>query len=135
MKSVRIALGISVLFVSGACAIQRADVAHNAQAQMIGLSKENVLACMGPPLNKAAEGQTEVWSYTSGNGRVQSSAVVTGDTSYSVTGIAVTTQRYCNIDIVMTNGVVSRVNYSGPTGGLLTPGEQCAFAVQNCAQP
>jgi hypothetical protein len=32
----------------------------------------------------------------------------------------------------MVEGRVSRVNYVGPTGGLLTGGEQCAFAVQNC---
>ena len=32
------------------------------------------------------------------------------------------------------DGRVSRVNYSGPTGGLLTPDEQCACAVQNCTR-
>jgi hypothetical protein len=47
----------------------------------------------------------------------------------------VTKQRFCKVDIVMTKGVVSEVNYSGPTGGILTQGEQCAFAVQNCVQP
>jgi hypothetical protein len=31
----------------------------------------------------------------------------------------------------MTNGAVSAMNYLGPTGGLLTPNEQCAFAVAN----
>jgi hypothetical protein len=36
---------------------------------MVGLSKEQVLACMGPPATKAAEGAAEVWSYASGNGR------------------------------------------------------------------
>jgi hypothetical protein len=34
----------------------------------------------------------------------------------------------------MMNGRVNRVNYVGPTGGLLTPGEQCAYAVQACVQ-
>jgi outer membrane protein assembly factor BamE (lipoprotein component of BamABCDE complex) len=131
----RVVGGAFALVMLNACAIQRAEVAHNAQVQMVGLSKEKVLACMGAPLNKATEGQTEVWSYVSGNGRVQSSAVVTGDANYTVTGVAVATQRYCNIDVVMTNGVVSRVNYIGPTGGVLTAGEQCAYAVQNCAQP
>ena len=47
------------------CAIQRAQTAATAQNQMIGPSKEQVLACMGPPMNKAAEGSTEVWSYGS----------------------------------------------------------------------
>jgi hypothetical protein len=29
---------------------------------MVGLSKEQVLICMGAPANKAAEGATEVWA-------------------------------------------------------------------------
>src|SRR3984893_5101849 len=47
------------------CAIQRAQTAATAQNQMMGPSKEQVLACMGPPMNKAAEGSTVVWSYGS----------------------------------------------------------------------
>ena len=35
---------------------------------MVGMSKEQVLTCMGPPASKTAEGQTEVWSYNSGDG-------------------------------------------------------------------
>jgi hypothetical protein len=50
-----------------ACAIQRSQTANEARSNMIGLSKEQVLACMGPPLNKGAEGGIEVWSYNSGN--------------------------------------------------------------------
>jgi hypothetical protein len=43
-------------------------------------------------------------------------------------------QALCTVNVTMTNGRVGRVNYVGPTGGLLTPGEQCAFAVQNCTR-
>jgi outer membrane protein assembly factor BamE (lipoprotein component of BamABCDE complex) len=62
-----------VLVICGAvalagCAVQRAQVAQDARARMVGMSKEQVLGCMGPPGTKAAEGQTEVWSYASGNG-------------------------------------------------------------------
>jgi hypothetical protein len=35
---------------------------------MIGLRKEQVLACMGVPASKAAEGVTEVWSYNAVTG-------------------------------------------------------------------
>lgn len=38
------------------------------------------------------------------------------------------------VDVVMTDGQVSRLNYSGPSGGPLTPTEQCGFAVQNCVK-
>jgi hypothetical protein len=135
--------------VGGCAAQQRAQVAQEAQGKMIGLRKEQVLACMGVPANKATEGSTEVWSYNSGNGKVVASAFGNSTTNASVTGgpnfatgqanttgsgIGVSSRRFCTVDVVMTDGVVSRVNYSGPTGGLLTAGEQCAFAVENCVR-
>lgn len=131
------------------CAVQRAVVASDAQQKMIGLSKEEVLSCMGPPAARAAEGATEVWSYQSGNGQTtsvatgfsQANANLYGGPGYASAtavgtsgGIATTTRRYCTVNVTMAAGQVSRVNYVGPTGGLLTPGEQCAFAVQNCTQ-
>ncbi|MGY3358848.1 outer membrane protein assembly factor BamE (lipoprotein component of BamABCDE complex) [Bradyrhizobium sp. GM0.4] len=96
---------------------------------MVGMSKEQVLACMGPPLAKAAEGATDVWSYDSGNG--MQIADISGD-RYGAT--AVSTRRFCKINVVMTAGAVSTVNYTGPTGGLLTAGEQCAYAVNACVK-
>jgi hypothetical protein len=114
----------------GGCAIQRAQIAQDARAQMVGLSKEQVLTCMGAPANKAAEGSTEVWGYASGNGMMVASA------SYDrYGGTAVSSSRFCNINIVMVSGRVTAVNYTGPTGGLLTAGEQCAYAVDACVTP
>jgi len=52
-------------------AIERAQVAQGAQGRMVGLTKEQVLSCMGVPASKAAEGATEVWSYSSGNDHTQ----------------------------------------------------------------
>jgi hypothetical protein len=78
---------------------------------MIGLSKEQVLACMGAPAKQAATGATEVWSYDSGN---------------SAAGI--NSVRNCTVNVVMTAGRVSSLNYVGDTGGLITQGEQSAFA-------
>jgi len=43
---------------------------------MVGLSKEQLLVCMGLPASKAAEGQTEVWSYNSGDGTTIASGSV-----------------------------------------------------------
>jgi hypothetical protein len=132
-----------------ACAVQRAQVANEAQSKMIGMSKEQVLACMGPPANKATEGATEVWSYNSGNGYTAVSTISSADTTASVTGgpgyasgnastvgseFGVAHRRFCAVNVTMVNGRVGRLNYVGSTGGLLTAGEQCAFAVQNCTQ-
>jgi outer membrane protein assembly factor BamE (lipoprotein component of BamABCDE complex) len=50
-------LGIVALSAAlGGCAIQRAQIAQDARAQMVGMSREQVLVRMGPPANKAAEG-------------------------------------------------------------------------------
>lgn len=146
-----IVLGFCCLL--GGCAVQRAVVAHSAQEKMVGLSKEQILACMGPPGQKMAEGATEVWSYNSGNDRVtaigtgysQTNGSINGQrtgTNYSATGSSTTTsintatasRRSCTVNVVMSEGAVSRVNYSGPTGGILTGGEQCAFAVESCTK-
>jgi hypothetical protein len=40
------------------------------------------------------------------------------------TASAITRQRFCTVNVVMTAGKVSALNYTGPTGGLLTSGEQ-----------
>ena len=131
------------------CAIKRAQIAQDARAQMVGLSKEQILGCMGPPGNKAAEGQTEVWSYASGNGYTSTIATadvsttgqasrvgnqVYGSANSTGFGTATSTRRFCTVNVVMAGGTVNAVNYQGPTGGLLTAGEQCAFAVDSCVK-
>ncbi|SEE27176.1 hypothetical protein SAMN05444161_5291 [Rhizobiales bacterium GAS191] len=109
------------------CVMQRALEASEAQSKMVGLSKEQVLTCMGAPASQASAGETEVWAYGSGNGYTSGVATYVGGLAF---GHART--RYCMINIVMVRGRVSRVNYSGSTGPLLAPGEQCAFAIHNC---
>ena len=124
-------LGVVALCAAlGGCAFQRAEIAQDARAQMVGMTKEQVLGCMGAPATKAAEGATEVWGFASGNGMTVATA------SYDkYGGTAVSSNRFCNINIVFAGGRVSAINYTGPTGGLLTAGEQCAYAVNNCVKP
>jgi len=124
-------------FALSGCAIQRAQDAADAKTQMVGLRKEAVLRCMGPPANSAVVGATEVWSYNSGNGQTDTVdfANAWGTRGFAGgVGSGVSTSRFCKIDIVMQSERVTQVNYSGPTGGLLTKGEQCAFAVENCVR-
>jgi hypothetical protein len=134
MGELRIASAVIAATLLAACSVQRAETARTAKEQMIGLSKEKVLACMGPPANQMTVGGTEVWAYGSGNGQTVGSVFASGGSGFA-SGFGVTEQRFCKVNIVMTKDVVSEVNYSGPTGGILTQGEQCAFAVQNCVQP
>ena len=128
---------------------------------MVGMHKDAVLACMGPPKGRGAEGGTEVWTYASGDGRVDSFAAANaftsaqsitngqatqvGNTNYfgantsgwsntNAFGVGTTRRSYCTVNVVFKDDTVSRVNYSGPTGPLLAQGEQCAYAVQNCTR-
>jgi hypothetical protein len=78
-------------------------------------------------IHKAAA--TEVWGYASGNGMTVASASFD---RYG--GTAVSSNRFCTVNIVFAGGQVSAVNYTGPTGGLLTAGEQCAYAVDACVK-
>src|SRR5260370_17986010 len=104
-------LGIVALGVAlSGCAIQRAQVAQDARVQMVGLSKEQILSCMGAPVNKAAEGNTEVWGYTSGNGMTVASA------SYDRYGGPVASSTpFCNHHHIISSQPRSSVNYYRPT--------------------
>ena len=131
-----------MLFVSS-CAFQRAEVASKAKNSMIGMTKESVLACMGPPARQAATGETEVWSYPSG-GDTNTFISATGSTnslgqtnafgSSHHVHLYCVVNMYCVVNIVMSGGRVTAVNYTGRTGRWATQGEQCAFAIQNCVQ-
>jgi pyruvate/2-oxoacid:ferredoxin oxidoreductase beta subunit len=89
------------------CIGQRANIAYQAIASLIGRTKEEVLACMGAPPQQAKAGYTEVWSYTSG-----------GDTTtWGFAGTSYSIRRYCVVNIVMSGDRVSVVNYVGRTGG------------------
>jgi len=143
------------------CSIERAQTAAAAQTAMVGMSKADVLACMGVPQAKASEGNVEVWSYTTGNGRIDSLTTMHSSTDSVATGVGQATRvgntvyaaaaatgnsqtngyalgtkrnRSCTVNVVMTDARVSRVSYSGPTGGVLTKGEQCAYAVESCVK-
>lgn len=128
------------------CSVERSQAAALAKQQLIGKSKEQILGCMGVPGNKQKEGNSEVWSYNSGGGtdsfasgysQGQVTAYGAGNTAYAhgnessiVSGVF--HARYCVVNIVFNDTEVSAVNYSGRTGGLITQGEQCFYAVSNC---
>jgi hypothetical protein len=126
---------VCIAVLCGCASIQRSQLAQDAKQRLVGMRDEQVLACMGPPHNRSAIGATEVWQYQSGNGHVDVNRVASVSGSYGMatgSSSAVASQRLCTINIAMTNQQVQSVTYLGPTGGLMTAGEQCAFALQGC---
>jgi hypothetical protein len=113
-------------FCLAACGMEWPEVDQVAQAKMIGLSKHAIRACMGPPAWRKAIGATEIWSYDSGTNRIEGSGFATfGNPRHP----------RCRINVVMTNGAVSQINYAGLAGDSLDLGERCAFAAAQCVGP
>jgi hypothetical protein len=112
-----------------ACA-ERPEVDQIAQEDMIGLSKRDILACMGEPVRRRALGEgTDIWTYGGGTTTTSSPPWAVG-LNFSALGPPAD----CDVRIVMTNARVSQVAYLMPDGRALPSGRQCAFAVQACAR-
>jgi hypothetical protein len=122
-----------VLALSG-CTIQRAQTAARARAEMVGMSKGELLSCAGVPVRQDRADGLEFLTYASGGDSV-GSTVVSQTSPSTAFAVGKSTRRYCEATFVLKDGVVQRVNYQGRTGGLLTRGEQCAFVVENCLKP
>lgn len=121
------------LFALNACdSLTRSSDAAIARHKMVGWTKEQVLACMGPPKQKAHTGNTEVWSYASTNGLGSSNSISQKINGVTLSG-GVHERSFCTVNVVMTNDVVAVVHYNGPRGGFLAPDEQCGFAIEHCA--
>jgi outer membrane protein assembly factor BamE (lipoprotein component of BamABCDE complex) len=159
MRYLTFEAALAAVLLAAGCTIQRSRLATEAQKAMIGMPKTDVLACMGIPAARASQDDSEVWSYNSGDGRVVSfntanafgggqsftngNATVNGNSanfssqsfgtsSMSMFGSGVSQRFYCTVNVIFKNDIVYKINYVGPTGPSLAPGEQCAYAVKNC---
>ena len=142
---------IVMLSLAG-CAVQNAQTAAQAKTQMVGLTKEEVLECMGIPASKMKEGKTEVWAYNSGGstfgvastfgqsnmqGNAYGTPAGANINAYSTsTAVSVghSHHRYCIVNVVFNHGKVTTLNYVGRTGGIVTKGAECSYAVAACVK-
>ena len=127
------AVFLLALAVAG-CAISKSNTAEQAQADLIGFSKEQILTCMGAPVAEKKVGTTEVWSYFA---EVSRATVTTGsayDDGYGAYGSAVTSrsQNNCTANISFKDDLVAGVSYTGDAGGLITPYRACYPLIKNC---
>jgi predicted aspartyl protease len=108
--------------------IRSAQVADQING-MIGLSKEHVLSCMGPPSETAQVASTEVWSYST-RGPVTSTALISANQNFAV-GSLTTHQEYCLVNLTMKNDLVVAANYRSQ-GKLLSPSLPCYSVLHAC---
>jgi hypothetical protein len=128
-KSVAAVALVIVLALSGC---QPLEVDQVAQQSMIGLSKRDILACLGEPAQRARAGQaTEIWTYPGGQMRGYGPQWAIGlNTNVPPFGQPGT----CDVKLVMTNGRVSQIRYGAADGGALPLGQECLFPVESCVK-
>ncbi|MDD3370695.1 MAG: hypothetical protein PHE27_02595 [Alphaproteobacteria bacterium] len=133
------------LALSACHSLRRDDAAALAKTHMVGMTKEDVLGCMGPPRKKETEGTTEVWSYlsTDGNSRWIKNGYRAGtsykprsnaslSTAFSLAG-GESEKRFCIVNVTMKNGIVKAVHYLGPAATYeYNTFDQCGYAVAAC---
>src|SRR2546430_850359 len=129
MRPIILSVFAAALCSSG-CAVERAATANQARSDVIGRTKAEILACTGIPSQSIIEGSTEILAYQY-DGDVQIFASSTGAANISRTGAGTATvnastfstgralRRQCTANFVFEDGRVTRLNYSGRTGGIL----------------
>lgn len=130
--SVAILLVALPALLLGGCESARPEADQIAQQRMIGLSKQDLLACLGRPARRAAAGQaTEIWTYAGGQMRGRGPQWAIG-LNTNLPPFA--SPGPCEVKAVMTNGRVSQVFYVDADGEALPIGQECLFAVERCVQ-
>jgi hypothetical protein len=126
------ALGLIAALALGGCESQPLEVNQVAQQSMIGLSKREVLACLGPPAHRAPAGQaTEIWTYVGGQMRGYGPQwAIPLNTNL----LPFTPPGSCDVVMVMTNARVSEVGYAAIDGTALPLGRECLFPVEACVK-
>jgi hypothetical protein len=128
-NSIAVRFGAIVALILAGCA-EAPDIDPIAQQAMIGLSKEDIFACMGEPAKRRALGEgTEILTYASGR-----TATDTPPWAFGLNFSAWAAPALCDVRVVMTNGRVSQVGYLMPDGRALPSGRQCSFSAQPCAR-
>jgi len=128
-KSVATVGLIAALTLSGC---QPLEVDQVAQQSMIGLSKRDILACMGePPQRVGAGDRSEIWTYVGGRMRGYGPQWAIG---LNTTLIPFTSGGSCDVVLVMTNARVSQVGYTAVDGLSLPLGQECLFPVERCVK-
>lgn len=119
---------IALLCSLGGCvegSRQDAEIAQQARAWLVGLSRDQILGCAGKPERIAGPARSESLVYSSASG---DSSIVIGSSG----GPVQKSVHSCEVTFVMRDNWVVEVQYAGRTGNTLTPDEECAPIVRKC---
>jgi hypothetical protein len=123
-------LAVIAALALGGC--QPLEVDQVAQQSMIGLSKRDILACLGQPAERVPAGQgAEIWTYAGGQMRGYGPQWAIG---LNTNLFPFTSVGSCDVVLVMTNARVSQVGYTAVDGGGMPLGRECVFSVESCVK-
>jgi hypothetical protein len=124
------AVGLLIALALGGC--QPLEVDQVAQQSMIGLSKRDILACLGQPAQRVSSGQaTEIWTYVGGQMRGYGPQWAL---LHNTNLVPFAPGGNCDVVLVMTNGQVSEVGYTAVDGSRFPLGQECIFSVERCVK-
>lgn len=126
----RLALAAALGVALAACSVGRANLAQEARTQMVGMSRDALVACAGPPDRMVSDDNQELFIYETGTPDYDAMVGRDPGPVQQVTGTG--SPRYCEATIMLRDGRVRSVSYRGDTGGLMTQGEACASIVEGC---
>jgi hypothetical protein len=125
-------LGLLAALALEGCEGQPLEVNQVAQQSLIGLSKRDILACLGQPAGRAAAGQaTEIWTYVGGQMRGYGPQWAIG---LNTNLLPFASPGNCDVVLVMTNAHVSQAGYAAVDGQALPLGQECLFPVERCVK-
>jgi hypothetical protein len=110
---------LALSFLLFGCANKKSSGADKARTDLIGMSKAEILSCAGTPAKSVKSNNIEVLTYSYAGGQ-------------PLSGTGMAQQGQCSASLVFQRGRLTRLNYTGRTGGLATQGEQCGFIIANC---
>jgi hypothetical protein len=110
---------LALSFLLFGCANKKSSDTHKARTGLIGMSKAEILSCAGTPAKSVKSNNIEVLTYSYAGGQ-------------PLSGAGVPQQGQCSASFVFQRDRLTRLDYTGRTGGLATQGEQCGFIVANC---
>jgi hypothetical protein len=121
-----------LVVVLGLSGCQPLEVDQVAQQSMIGLSKRDILACLGQPAQRVPTGQaTEIWTYVGGQMRGYGPQWAIG---LNTNLFPFTPAGSCDVVLVMTNAQVSEVGYTAVDGSRFPLGQECIFPIERCVK-
>jgi hypothetical protein len=97
-------------FMLGACAYTMSAQADRATTELVGMERNQLLACAGVPNRREMSGDMEFFTYTTGEAK----------------------EDVCEATFVLRQGRVAQLSYRGDTGGPFTPLQACASIVETC---